>query len=124
MSSTMGHFLVALEALLASGRVNTELVHPVVPVLNETRGLVVRYNALLERRVKALGQKAGQGGRVRWVDGVFEKLFEPPGGGEGGGASLGELRLRRDLELDGTHLHPRYVKLILAPAIDACMKAT
>lgn len=29
-------------------------VHPIMPILNETRGIVMQYNAEYERRVRAL----------------------------------------------------------------------
>jgi hypothetical protein len=97
LNSTMAHFLTVAEALASnSSTAFTILVHPIVPVLDETRPVVVAYNNLLKEKVKALSKKldddnrnrqeggagaggagtgGGGGGRVVWVDGVFNELL-------------------------------------------------
>ena len=74
-------------------------VHPIVPVLNETRSIVVKYNRLLRRAVEEGEGKCG----MKWLD-IFDSLVEVDGGNRCG------LGLREGMELDGTHLHPRYLK--------------
>ena len=91
----MAHYLSALEVL---AKRLTVLVHPIVPVLDETRPMVVQYNALLEASVR-------RSKRLTWLSGVFEGLLDPSG------------RLREDFKLDGTHLHPAYVSRLLTPAL-------
>ena len=102
MAATQGHFLRSLEALAAGPKSLTCLVHPVVPVIDETRPLVKQYNAILRAAVRELGHS-----RIRWLDGVFEGLLDAQGGGG----------LRAQFRLDGTHLHPSYVTELLAPAL-------
>jgi hypothetical protein len=65
-----------------------------VPVLNETRTIVKAYNAIFQRRV--LETK----GALKWLD-FFDGLL-----------SEDRDKLRPGLELDGTHLHPDYLKLL------------
>ena len=52
------------------------LIHPVIPVLKETRSIVAKYNYFFKRAVKEFGE-----GMV-WVD-IFEDLVEA-GDGPGG----------------------------------------
>ena len=101
MEATMAHFFAAVEELRVKRKLNRVFIHPIVPVLNETRQIVTQYNALFKERVLATG------GRLTWLDGVFEGLLTP-----GGGA------LRPEYEFDGTHLHPSYLTLV-ADAVDA-----
>ena len=48
-------------------------VHPIIPVLNETRHIVRAYNAQLEAAVKAAAP------RLAWLDGVFDELLTADG---------------------------------------------
>jgi hypothetical protein len=75
------------------------LVHPVPPVLDETRGMVLKYNDTLRRLVDASEI-------LTWVD-CFDGFLD--------GAGKLDARWR----LDGTHLHPRYLDELLAPALGA-----
>jgi len=70
------------------------LVHPVPPVLNETRHIVTQFNAQLKAAVEA--EPA-----TFWLD-FFPSLLQGDGG------------LKESLKLDGTHLHPSYVGLLEA----------
>jgi tetratricopeptide (TPR) repeat protein len=74
------------------------LVHPVPPVLDETRGMVLKYNATLRRLVDASSE-------LTWVD-CFDGFLDPASG-----------KLDDRWRLDGTHLHPRYLDELLAPAL-------
>jgi len=68
-------------------------IHPVLPVLNETRDVVKLFNKLLEKRVKSNHNLA-------WLD-FFDKLLTPD-----------TLKLKPEFEFDGTHMHPKYISLI------------
>ncbi len=74
-------------------------VHPVPPVLNETRHIVKPFNELLSAAVlRTLKQlPAACDGRLHMLDFSMALLTED------GNA------LRRDLELDGTHMAPAYM---------------
>ena len=67
-------------------------IHPVIPVLNETRVIVTKYNAILRSAVESCSFG------LKWLD-FFGDLLTPDGEA-----------LCKDLELDGTHLSPVYVK--------------
>ena len=71
------------------------LVHPVPPVLNETRHIVKLFNAQLRAKV----QKEPT---LTWLD-FFDGLLSADGE-----------RLADGLSLDGTHMHPDYVRLLEA----------
>jgi hypothetical protein len=68
-------------------------VQPVAPVLNETREMVKLFNRLLGAKVRA------QPG-LRFLD-IMSGLLTADGAA-----------LHADFELDGTHMSPRYVRLI------------
>jgi tetratricopeptide (TPR) repeat protein len=69
------------------------MVHPVPPVLNETRPVVKEFNAALAARVR-------REPTLRWLD-FFDKLLTDDGE-----------RLADGLALDGTHMHPAYVNVL------------
>lgn len=68
-------------------------VHPVLPVLDLTRPIVMQFNKILATRL----QKEP---RLHWLNFVGELLTD-------NGTTLKE-----EYKLDGTHLHPSYVTLI------------
>ncbi|KAL6050522.1 Tetratricopeptide repeat [Balamuthia mandrillaris] len=70
-------------------------IHPVVPVLNETRHIVKTYNKVLRKKVEAT---AG----LHWLD-FFDQLLDDSSTG-----------FNKRYELDGTHLNSTYVPLIEA----------
>ena len=78
---------------LASARKLTVLVHPVPPVLNETRHIVTLFNRQL---VKAVAKEPS----LTMLD-FFDDLLTPDGKG-----------LADGLALDGTHMHPDYTKVM------------
>ncbi|EQC36809.1 hypothetical protein, variant [Saprolegnia diclina VS20] len=88
MVATMSHFLQVLEALVRAHGFDA-YIHPIVPVLDETRHLVLRYNALLRTRVEAASF-------CQWLD-CFDDLLGDDG------------KLQPAYALDGTHLHPAYL---------------
>jgi hypothetical protein len=73
-------------------------IHPVIPVLNETRSIVVKYNRLFRKAVEERGEEFG----MVWLD-IFDSLVEINAG------DISGLGLKKGLALDGTHLHPRYL---------------
>ena len=89
---TVKIYIQTLKAL-ASARRFTILVHPVPPVLNETRHIVSLFNRCLRDAVKA--EKS-----LHMLD-FFEQLLTPDGSA-----------LKEGLKLDGTHLHPDYTKVM------------
>ncbi|KAI8464777.1 MAG: hypothetical protein J3K34DRAFT_525888 [Monoraphidium minutum] len=142
---------------LAGERRLSIFAHPVPPVLDATRPVVLAFNAALRaalRRGAGAGAAGGapggggSGGRVRWLEFADDLLEggapsgEQGGGGEegggaateggagagsdcaagggggGGGGAAARLRLRREYDLDGTHLAPAYLPL-LQRALDA-----
>ena len=69
-------------------------VHPVVPVLNETRHLVLKFNNILKAKI------INKNERMIWLDIDKELLTED------------ETKLKSIYEMDGTHLNPTYISLI------------
>jgi hypothetical protein len=123
-------------------------VHPVPPVLIETRPVVMAFNEILREHVSAaaerLPRRAGAaGGGLAWLEFCHGLLEAAPAGSSGAGgadnaaegdggttaerdvvgsakkpAGQQRLRLRPEFELDGTHLAPAYLQL-LQQALDA-----
>jgi len=93
ISTVISIYIEVLKKLVAR-RHFTVLVHPVPPVLNETRDVVKQFNSHLEAAVSAAAPT------LRWLD-FFESMLAPAGDA-----------LAHGLELDGTHLHPDYVRLL------------
>lgn len=73
-------------------------VHPIPPVLNETREVVKLYNSILELEVAKVANTKAAEGKLHML-GFFSALLSPD-----------RQFLRPDLVLDGTHLSPRYVE--------------
>ena len=80
---------------LASTRKFKILVHPVPPVLNETRYIVTLFNKHLSEAVKKESS-------LHMLD-FFDELLTPAKDG-----------LAEGLKLDGTHMHPDYTKIMEA----------
>ena len=89
--STCAHYVEALLEL-AAGKAFEVYVHPIPPVLDETRDLVTAYNAVMEDMVRRAGER---GGKLRWLN--FAEALVADG------------KLEAKLGLDGTHLGPLYV---------------
>jgi len=70
-------------------------IHPVNSVLKETRVIVRLFNEILSRKLK-------QHPELVWLD-FADKLLTPD-----------REELRKEFELDGTHLNPSYVSLVEA----------
>ncbi|XP_074654375.1 uncharacterized protein LOC141908291 isoform X2 [Tubulanus polymorphus] len=67
-------------------------VHPIAPVIDVTRPIVVRFNQALRRRVE-------KHGTLKWLD-IEKDLLKPAGS------------LKSIYEFDDTHLHPAYLELL------------
>jgi hypothetical protein len=91
-------------------------VHPVNPVLNETRGIVRIFNSALKSQVLLKSPP------LKWLD-FFEDLIvfdEKQEGKEEEKAreffSINDNgsngRLKSEFELDGTHMNPSYISLL------------
>lgn len=81
-------------------------MHPVPPVLDETRAVVLSFQSLLEREVAAAAARPQARGHLhvlRFAGG----LLDATGG------------LREGLALDGTHMAPAYLQY-LQQALDGC----
>ena len=102
------------------------IVHPPPPVLDATRGTMLRFARALRARVREAGGRgewrhADTGARLlHFVDVGLAALFRAPGAAAADLDALppSSLRLRPDLDLDGTHLSPAYLR-VLQTALDA-----
>lgn len=92
VAHTIRIYIGVLKALAAS-RKFTILVHPIPPVLNETRHIVTIFNKQLAEAVK-------KERNLHMLD-FFSQLVSSDGSA-----------LADGLQLDGTHMHPDYTKLM------------
>jgi len=69
-------------------------VHPVVPVLNETRHIVRIFNRILKEQLMKRNHP-----KILWME-FFGDLLDNEG------------NLKKEYELDGTHLNPQYLPLL------------
>ncbi|KAF4319574.1 hypothetical protein JM18_005775 [Phytophthora kernoviae] len=89
MKYTIGIFMDALIDVVRKYEFEA-YIHPVVPVLDETRGMVVQYNKLFQKRV-------AKSRICKWLDFFDDLVYQTP------------YKLRPEFRLDGTHLHPSYL---------------
>jgi hypothetical protein len=124
-SITIDIYIKTLVALARSKRFSI-LVHPVLPVLKETRGIVKVFNRVLKRAVHAHAE-------LSWLD-MYEQLLTPTSAAVSNaelGDDLGLVQLlahggpfmKAELELDGTHVNPKPYIPILQEAIDKAVAA-
>jgi len=92
---TLSVFFKKLKALLRSKKFRVFL-HPVLPVLPQTRSMVLKYN----RQFEEMARSFEGAGRVHWLDFAGDLLEETAAG------------LRKEFVLDGTHIHPEYLFLV------------
>ena len=102
-----------VQPMFKQRRMGNVYVHPVLPMLDETRPIVREYNRLYKESVTACERKKEKekwgGGTLRWLD-FFGELFQPPDAGAGAGGEEGQLL--SGLRMDGTHISPSYVGLL------------
>eukprot|EP01038_Epipyxis_sp_PR26KG_P007855 gene7855-10663_t len=101
MEKTIGLFINVLKQLIASKKFEI-LIHPVVPVLNETRSLVIAYNEIYRKKIQELKG-------VQWLD-IFDELLIPNSNEETRASNPYSFNLTYGF--DGTHMNPSYVSLI------------
>ncbi|KAL0051898.1 hypothetical protein WJX82_004074 [Trebouxia sp. C0006] len=77
-------------------------VHPIAPVLNETRHVVAPFNHKLQQQIEILSRAPEAQGRLHWLD-FFPDLLTPDGSS-----------LNPALQFDGTHMSPYYVHFLNA----------
>eukprot|EP00002_Diphylleia_rotans_P031256 TRINITY_DN6488_c0_g1_i1.p1 TRINITY_DN6488_c0_g1~~TRINITY_DN6488_c0_g1_i1.p1 ORF type:complete len:531 (+),score=117.81 TRINITY_DN6488_c0_g1_i1:681-2273(+) len=85
-------FITALNGLQKKKNLSI-YVHPVVPVLNETRHIVKIFNPIYQKRILTQTQ-------AKWLD-FFGDLLD------GSGSNF-----HAEYSLDGTHINPKYLQLI------------
>ncbi|KAG8457384.1 hypothetical protein KFE25_005065 [Diacronema lutheri] len=95
-------YIRALLKLVRVRKLERLWVHAVPPVLNETRAVVLMFNAILKTHVC---EAARTDRALAWLDGLDEAMLD----GSGQGAQLNP-----QLKLDGTHMHPRCAQLLEA----------
>jgi hypothetical protein len=79
------------------GRNLTVFVHPIAPVLDETRTIVMEFNYLCKLKIKKLNHHS-----IRWLD-FDDQLVS---------ADKPILQLKEKYVFDGAHLHPDYLKVL------------
>jgi hypothetical protein len=88
-----------LQQVVAQRRLTRLYVHPIPPVLDETRALVAIFNRALSAKLIKLKQNEPKT-PIRWLHIETELL------------TLGRENLQENYKLDGSHLHPSYLSLI------------
>ena len=113
MKKTIAHFAAVLPPLYKQRKMGNIYVHPVLPMLSETRALVVQYNRYFEESMKQVskrqqaekwGKNGGKGSSLKWLS-FFPELFQA-------GANLEDGDLTVGLRMDGTHISPSYLTLL------------
>ncbi|KAN0030379.1 hypothetical protein ACTA71_010144 [Dictyostelium dimigraforme] len=93
MNVTIDYYISALKDLVDKYKYKI-FIHPVVPVLNETRHIVKEFNKIFEKKIKACKEFV-------WLD-FFPTLLN----------LQDENAFNTQYALDGTHMNPSYVPLI------------
>jgi tetratricopeptide (TPR) repeat protein len=76
-------------------------IHPVLPILDITRDTVKKFNQIMHAKLNLINNNITEKKRqLKWLS-FFDQLLTPD-----------KTKLRKDLELDGTHIHPKYVPLV------------
>ena len=88
-------YMKALEDLIAAKKFKA-FIHPVIPVLNETRLMVIKFNKVLKEYVLKRNKNV-----MVWIGDFFDDLLDNNG------------MLKKEYELDGTHLSPNYIPLLI-----------
>jgi len=90
-STTIDIYIQVLTKLARKRHWNI-FVHPIVPVLNETRHIVKVFNKVLKAKLEKVSS-------LHYLD-FFEKLLDENGA------------LCKKFELDGTHMNPSYLNIL------------
>ena len=105
VAHTIKIYISTLKQLALSKKLKI-LVHPVPPVLNETRHIVTIFNRQL---VKAVNAEPS----LHMLD-FFDELLTSTVSPKDAQNNMSGMALKEELKLDGTHMHPDYVKLMEA----------
>lgn len=97
---TVKLFISSLKKTIQKKKFRTVYIHPILPVLNETRPIVVAYNAVYEKAVIGMKDKT-----VRWLN-FFDQLLNED-----------KTSLLEDYKMDGTHINPIYISRCLQNSI-------
>ena len=89
---TIGIFIATLLDLVKTRGLKA-FIHPVVPVLDQTRDSVKKFNAIFRKMVE---ETEG----LTWLN-FFDDLLTAEGDD-----------LKEEFKLDGTHMHPAYLSLV------------
>lgn len=111
MRATLSVFKQVVQDLIRKKRLRV-YIHPIIPVLDVTRQIVQMFNGLYRDAMRGI-----QG--CTWLDMESEFVEASPPSRErvpGDGACS----LRTELQLDGTHVSPRYVSLLQA-SLERCL---
>lgn len=95
LSVVVDIYIDVLRSVATTKRLKRLYVHPVPPVLNETRSFVAIFNRILGSRLARL-RKYEPHTVIRWFHIESEFL------------TLDRTTLLEELQFDGSHLHPRY----------------
>lgn len=106
MTRIIDIYLDVLKTVAKQKKLKRLFVHPVPPVLNETRFLVLLFNKMLEKKLAQL-KKRDAATPIQWLA-IEQNLLDE---GE-------QKNLKEQYQLEGTHLNPSYLSLI-AQAIDS-----
>ena len=96
ISATVKIFKNVVYKIIKEKQLNV-LIHPISPVLKETRQLVKKYTNIYKKEMKVL---SNNGLSVNWLN-FEDDLLDENGD-----------NLREEYKLDGTHLNPEYLKLM------------
>ena len=92
IKATVGVFISLLKELIQKKKFKI-YIHPILPVLNETREMVKLYNSIYKSEVDKMSD-------VKWLD-FFDDLLTPD-----------RDKLKPEYQLDGTHISPKYISLL------------
>lgn len=106
IDKTSLHFVKAAEIVAREKKLRKAFVHPVPPVLDETRAIVIMYNARLKVHVD-------NSEHLHWLD-FFEGFLELNVEGSAGAPIA---KLKPKYNFDGTHLNPAYLDDLLLPSL-------
>ena len=87
-------YITTLLQVKTTRQIHRLYVHPIPPVLDATRSMVLTFNRILRQAVEKTK------GTLLWLN-FEEELVET--------TAVGKIALRKSLELDGTHMSPVYV---------------
>jgi len=114
METTATQFVKGLLQLAARKQWATVMVHPVVPVLDETRSTVMAFNQVYRNVIEKLSPPTpDKPTTLQWLD-IVGQLVMPSGVDAGKEIAVtgAPFKLNPAFRMDGTHLHPSYVRIM------------